>query len=135
MLLIVAAALALHSRSVVHLHGRSVGTRTSGISATDRCETAALLFDVEGVLVETEVLQRKAYNEAFSALGLEVGGAPVRWSVQDIRKLKNMVSGSPPASMLRYYFLQTCKGVNKALEELHETKKIQPIRPVSAVTS
>lgn len=52
----------------------------------------ALLFDCDGVLLETEELHRVAYNEAFQEFGLTtVEGAPVHWSV---RFLYNMIDSS-----------------------------------------
>ena len=48
--------------------------RRSSRGATRRLAfDAALLFDCDGVLVETEELHRLAYNEAFAAFGLENG--------------------------------------------------------------
>ena len=42
----------------------------------------ALLFDCDGVILETEELHRKAYNEAFREFDLTIDGEPVRWSVR-----------------------------------------------------
>ena len=67
--------------------------------------TAALLFDCDGVLVETEELHRTAYNEAFSAFGLTVGGEPVVWTVEYYDKLQNTVGGGKPK--MKYHFTQT----------------------------
>jgi hypothetical protein len=41
----------------------------------------ALLFDCDGVILETEELHRLAYNEAFRKFDLRVDGRPVVWSV------------------------------------------------------
>jgi len=67
--------------------------------------TAALLFDCDGVLVETEELHRTAYNEAFKAFGLKTGGEPVVWSVEYYDKLQNTVGGGKPK--MKYHFMQT----------------------------
>jgi hypothetical protein len=42
----------------------------------------ALLFDCDGVILETEELHRLAYNAAFKAADLTIGGEPVEWSVK-----------------------------------------------------
>lgn len=69
---------------------------------------SALLFDCDGVLVETEELHRTAYNMAFAEFGLEVGNEPVVWSVEYYDKLQNTVGGGKPK--MRYHFTQTCGG-------------------------
>ena len=43
----------------------------------------ALLFDCDGVIVETEEMHRVAYNAAFKKYGLKLdNGEPVVWSVE-----------------------------------------------------
>jgi hypothetical protein len=42
----------------------------------------ALLFDCDGVILETEELHRRAYNAAFKEFGLTIDGAQVEWSVR-----------------------------------------------------
>lgn len=37
----------------------------------------ALIFDCDGVIIETEELHRLAYNAAFKAANLEIDGEPV----------------------------------------------------------
>jgi len=69
---------------------------------------SALLFDCDGVLVETEELHRTAYNMAFAEFGLEVGNEAVVWSVEYYDKLQNTVGGGKPK--MRYHFTQTCGG-------------------------
>lgn len=48
----------------------------------------AIIFDIDGVIVETENLHRLAYNRVFEALDLEV-----RWSPEDYARLLPMVGG------------------------------------------
>ena len=45
--------------------------------ASSTTSSAALLFDCDGVLVETEELHRVAYNMAFDEFGLAIEGTPV----------------------------------------------------------
>jgi hypothetical protein len=40
-----------------------------------------LLFDCDGVILETEELHRVAYNAAFRKFGLTIDNVPVEWSV------------------------------------------------------
>lgn len=49
---------------------------------------AALIFDVDGTLAETEEVHRAAFNEAFRAHGLDWA-----WSVADYRKLLRTTGG------------------------------------------
>mmetsp|Transcript_2446 Transcript_2446/g.3739 ORF Transcript_2446/g.3739 Transcript_2446/m.3739 type:complete len:316 (-) Transcript_2446:176-1123(-) len=56
----------------------------------------ALLFDCDGVILETEELHRLAYNEAFRAADLTIEGEPVVWSVPYYDILQNTVGGGKP---------------------------------------
>lgn len=53
----------------------------------------ALIFDCDGVILETEELHRLAYNAAFEAAGLQIDGEPVIWSVDYYDILQNTVGG------------------------------------------
>lgn len=44
----------------------------------------ALLFDCDGVILETEELHRIAYNSAFQKFDLKIDGEPVIWSVRTV---------------------------------------------------
>lgn len=62
-------------------------TRSSHASSTvTRAATAnaefALLFDCDGVILETEELHRLAYNEAFRKFDLTINGERVIWTVR-----------------------------------------------------
>ena len=59
----------------------------SALSATDY--DFALLFDCDGVIIETEELHRLAYNAAFDAAKLTIDGEPVVWSVEYYDMLQN----------------------------------------------
>ena len=63
---------------------------------------AALLFDCDGVLVETEELHRRAYNQAFDEFGLQNEGKPVVWSKEYYAHLANTIGGGKPK--MRYHF-------------------------------
>ena len=53
----------------------------------------ALIFDCDGVIIETEELHRLAYNAAFTAAGLDIDGEAVNWSVEYYDVLQNTVGG------------------------------------------
>lgn len=51
-------------------------------SETKKCEfDYALIFDCDGVIIETEELHRLAYNKAFEEAKLEIDGDAVEWTV------------------------------------------------------
>jgi len=56
----------------------------------------ALLFDCDGVIVETEELHRLAYNGAFQHFDLQINGQPVVWDVAYYDILQNTVGGGKP---------------------------------------
>eukprot|EP00873_Tetraselmis_striata_P045675 jgi/Tetstr1/465939/TSEL_010553.t1 len=70
--------------------------------------SAALIFDCDGVIVETEELHRLAYNASFEHFGLTVHGQPVVWTVGYYDVLQNTVGGGKPK--MRYHFNTTCDG-------------------------
>mmetsp|Transcript_18043 Transcript_18043/g.38997 ORF Transcript_18043/g.38997 Transcript_18043/m.38997 type:complete len:311 (-) Transcript_18043:426-1358(-) len=53
----------------------------------------ALLFDCDGVIIETEELHRLAYNAAFKEFNLQIDNEPVDWSVAYYDVLQNTVGG------------------------------------------
>ncbi|KAJ1468329.1 hypothetical protein T484DRAFT_1855681 [Baffinella frigidus] len=69
--------------------------RMSGGSVTKDAQWA-LLFDCDGVIVETEELHRLAYNGAFKELGCTVGGKQVEWIPKYYDVLQNTVGGGKP---------------------------------------
>jgi beta-phosphoglucomutase-like phosphatase (HAD superfamily) len=69
----------------------------------------ALLFDCDGVIVETEELHRVAYNQAFEAYDITLpnGGGKVHWDVPYYDILQNTVGGGKPK--MKWYFTNTAK--------------------------
>ena len=81
----------------------SAVTRPSSITRV--CATNydfALLFDCDGVILETEELHRLAYNEAFKAAALTIDGRPVEWSVEYYDILQNTVGGGKPKMFFHF---------------------------------
>jgi hypothetical protein len=52
----------------------------------------ALLFDCDGVILETEELHRRAYNAAFTEFGLTIDGEPVEWSVRTFLMIGGLIT-------------------------------------------
>lgn len=61
-------------------HATASATRRQ--AASGRPYEFALLFDCDGVILETEELHRRAYNTAFKEFNLTVNGEPVVWEVR-----------------------------------------------------
>jgi len=51
----------------------------------------ALIFDCDGVIIETEELHRLAYNAAFESNDLRIEGKPVIWTTEYYDVLQNTV--------------------------------------------
>jgi HAD superfamily hydrolase (TIGR01509 family) len=68
----------------------------------------ALLFDCDGVIVETEELHRLSYNKAFDFYGIHLPDeTKVEWSVEYYDKLQNTIGGGKPK--MKYYFNNDAK--------------------------
>ena len=74
--------------------GRShISSALSSSSAEDTQIPYALLFDCDGVIIETEELHRLAYNAAFNEFNLKIDNEPVEWTVAYYDILQNTVGG------------------------------------------
>lgn len=65
----------------------------------------ALIFDCDGVIIETEELHRLAYNAAFDSFKLTIDGKPVEWTVEYYDVLQNTVGGGK--GKMFYHFRNT----------------------------
>ncbi len=69
----------------------------------------ALLFDCDGVIIETESIHLTAYNAAYKKNGLtNPDGSDVFWSVEYYDMLQNTVGGGK--NKMRFYFDKTIGG-------------------------
>lgn len=68
-------------------------TYAPALSASADSSPYALLFDCDGVIIETEELHRLAYNAAFKEFNLQIEDEPVEWSVAYYDVLQNTVGG------------------------------------------
>lgn len=75
---------------------------SSGMTATLKGYDYALLFDCDGVILETEEFHRLAYNAAFQAADLTIDGEPVEWSVAYYDVLQNTVGGGKPKMFFHF---------------------------------
>ena len=64
-----------------------------------------LLFDCDGVIIETEELHRLAYNAAFKEFNLQIGEEPVEWTVEYYDVLQNTVGGGK--NKMFFHFRET----------------------------
>jgi len=79
---------------------------STSLFATENPEFA-LLFDCDGVILETEEFHRLAYNAAFEAAELTIDGEPVVWSVEYYDVLQNTIGGGKPKMF--FHFRNTTK--------------------------
>ena len=67
----------------------------------------ALIFDCDGVILESEELHRIAYNAAFKHFDVRCNGELVEWTEDYYNMLQNKVGGGKPkvcASMYKYIY-------------------------------
>jgi len=89
--------------------GASCGTlrRTRGRprSVAACSSLSALLWDCDGVILESEALHLRAYNATFAHFAVQCSGAPLVWSESYYDKLSNTVGGGKPK--MRWCFNNT----------------------------
>ena len=86
------------------------GVRDLSLSAAASADTQqqyALLFDCDGVIIETEELHRLAYNAAFKEFNLRIVDEPVEWTVAYYDILQNTVGGGK--NKMFFHFRNTTK--------------------------
>lgn len=73
-------------------------------SVTVSASLQALIFDCDGVILESEHLHRQAYNDAFSHFNVRVPSSsePLNWSLEFYDVFQNQVGGGKPK--MRWYF-------------------------------
>ncbi|KAL7435181.1 hypothetical protein ACHAXH_007410 [Discostella pseudostelligera] len=83
------------------------GVRDISLSASVESQQYALLFDCDGVIIETEELHRLAYNTAFNEFNLKIADEPVEWTVAYYDILQNTVGGGK--NKMFFHFRNTTK--------------------------
>ncbi|RZC12948.1 Haloacid dehalogenase-like hydrolase domain-containing protein isoform B [Glycine soja] len=84
--------------------------RSFSVSASASASTSnslqALIFDCDGVILESEHLHRQAYNDAFVHFNVRCPSSsspgPLNWDVQFYDELQNLIGGGKPK--MRWYF-------------------------------
>ncbi|KAI3434197.1 uncharacterized protein J3R85_006648 [Psidium guajava] len=66
------------------------------------CALQALIFDCDGVILESEHLHRQAYNDAFAHFGVRCSDQPLDWGLEFYDELQNRIGGGKPK--MRWYF-------------------------------
>ena len=81
------------------------------LSTSLHSASRGLLFDCDGVILETESIHLLAYNAAYANNGLvnPETGIKVEWSVEYYDMLQNKVGGGK--NKMKYYFEETSSGV------------------------
>ncbi|KAL9241543.1 hypothetical protein vseg_015646 [Gypsophila vaccaria] len=94
------------------LSSTALRLNSAGTKQNLRCSVAAsaalkaLIFDCDGVILESEDLHRQAYNDAFSFFGVRCGGddggGVLDWGIEFYDVLQNQIGGGKPK--MRWYF-------------------------------
>ncbi|CAN4126715.1 unnamed protein product [Withania somnifera] len=78
----------------------------SASSSSSERALEALIFDCDGVILESEHLHRQAYNDAFSHFNVRCpsddNDQPLNWSLEFYDVLQNQIGGGKPK--MRWYF-------------------------------
>lgn len=83
-----------------------------------------ILFDCDGVIVETEELHRIAYNKAFASRGLKLpSGENVEWGTKFYDELSNTIGGGIPKMNLYFSSIATWPICNKPYKPVPKTDK------------
>lgn len=83
---------------------RKTTTTLSVSAAATSGSLQALIFDCDGVILESEHLHRQAYNDAFAHFNVRCpsSSAPLDWSSEFYDVLQNRIGGGKPK--MRWYF-------------------------------
>lgn len=75
------------------------------LSASSSSSFQALIFDCDGVILESEHLHRQAYNDAFLHFNVRSPSSssqPLNWDIQFYDQLQNQIGGGKPK--MRWFF-------------------------------
>lgn len=90
---------------------RTLPSKSLSISASASASSTraleALIFDCDGVILESEHLHRQAYNDAFAHFNVRCPSddddKPLNWSLEFYDVLQNQIGGGKPK--MRWYYL------------------------------
>ncbi|CAK9166323.1 unnamed protein product, partial [Ilex paraguariensis] len=83
----------------------SYSSRSLSVSASSSPSLQAIIFDCDGVILESEHLHRQAYNDAFSQFNVRCPSSssqPLNWGLEFYDELQNRIGGGKPK--MRWYF-------------------------------
>lgn len=89
-------------------------------SASTSNSLQALIFDCDGVILESEHLHRQAYNDAFVHFNVRCPSSsspgPLNWDVQFYDELQNLIGGGKPkmrwfSALFSFFCLSLCFAV------------------------
>ncbi|KAK4760963.1 hypothetical protein SAY87_005856 [Trapa incisa] len=92
-------------RLSAHTGSRLICRPRPRASLSVSCALRALIFDCDGVILESEHLHRQAYNDAFAHFNVRCPFdkvAPLNWSPEFYDELQNLIGGGKPK--MRWYF-------------------------------
>ncbi|CAL0325119.1 unnamed protein product [Lupinus luteus] len=100
----------LFSSKHKHKHNHSLKQRVFSVSSSSSPSLEALIFDCDGVILESEHLHRQAYNDAFTHFNVRVPSSsssyddqqPLNWGIHFYDELQNRIGGGKPK--MRWYF-------------------------------
>lgn len=70
--------------------------RPVSLSVSASSSLQALIFDCDGVILESEHLHRQAYNEAFAHFNVRCSSQPLNWAPDFYDQLQNQIGGGKP---------------------------------------
>uniref|UniRef100_A0A2P2MGK6 2-deoxyglucose-6-phosphate phosphatase n=2 Tax=Rhizophora mucronata TaxID=61149 RepID=A0A2P2MGK6_RHIMU len=80
----------------------SAASSSSSSSPSSGGSLEALIFDCDGVILESEHLHRQAYNDAFAHFNVRCSPQPLNWAPDFYDDLQNRIGGGKPK--MRWYF-------------------------------
>ncbi|KAM5577193.1 haloacid dehalogenase-like hydrolase domain-containing protein [Rosa sericea] len=92
----------LHFRSPRNLSTPTRRPLSLSVSASSSAALQALIFDCDGVILESEHLHRQAYNEAFAHFNVRCSSQTLNWDLAFYDQLQNQIGGGKPK--MRWYF-------------------------------
>ncbi|GAV82847.1 HAD_2 domain-containing protein [Cephalotus follicularis] len=95
----------IHSKNHLRFKSRKSFATTKSLLISASQSLQALIFDCDGVILESEHLHRQAYNDAFSYFSVRCPSSPshpLNWDTHFYDQLQNQIGGGKPK--MRWYF-------------------------------
>ncbi|CAO2827793.1 unnamed protein product [Amaranthus hypochondriacus] len=99
-------SLPLRTKTSKHCNFSSPSASSSSVVKVSANSLVALIFDCDGVILESEDLHRQAYNDAFAFFNVRCPSSssdgPLDWDIEFYDVLQNRIGGGKPK--MRWYF-------------------------------